>query len=293
MRHVVALTFLLAAGCVAQVSSNVTLSNGVQVSISASSPQGIPGTVKIQLEPASGNSIYRVFRDENGLAVFAYELSVERTSDGDHFRITAKAAMEDFAQKFPNADAGKPTPSLDAPRESPQLGSGDHFDIEIPTDPGVLENITDRLQVRLNARGVESSEETSASTRLRFSALKVYIDGALASPEGPGAVVAGRYVMFYLPGRGGYFLSTEPVTSRPFVKSGVVDGTDLRFTAENHTYDCYSDTQIMPHSEKGEVWVYHDPAYKPAGNWTTTHPENATADEFFTAASDSLKWWLP
>ena len=293
MRTAVALTFLFGTGCFAQASSTVTLSNGVQVAITAGSPQGIPGSVKIDLEPASGNSVYRIFWDENGLAVFVYELSVQRTEDGDHFRVTAKAATDDFARKFPNVDAGKPAPTLDQPRESPQLASGDHFDIEIPTDPGVLENITDAVQVRINARGVEPSDPSSPSVHFRFSGLKVYRDGTLASPQGPAAVVAGRYLMFYLPGRGGYFLSAEPVTSRPFVKAGVVDGMHLRFTLENHTYDCYSDLQILPRAEKSEVWVYHDPAYKPAGNWTGTHPEAASSDEFFTAASDSLKWWLP
>ena len=33
--------------------------------------------------------------------VFVYELLVERTQDGDHFRVTAKPASDDFAARFP------------------------------------------------------------------------------------------------------------------------------------------------------------------------------------------------
>ncbi len=49
--------------CAAQSSSTVSLSNGVQLTVTASigQPTG-EQSVKIQLSPASGNSIYRIFR---------------------------------------------------------------------------------------------------------------------------------------------------------------------------------------------------------------------------------------
>ena len=74
MRTAIALMLLLAVECFAQVSSSVSLSNGVQLTIASSSN---PDRLKIELDPASGNSFYRIFRDENNLAVFAYELQVE------------------------------------------------------------------------------------------------------------------------------------------------------------------------------------------------------------------------
>ena len=44
--------------------------------------------------------------------------------------------------------------------------------------------------------------------------------------------------MFYIPGHGGYFFSTEPVDQPPFLGVGVVDGKHLTFTIDNETYDC-------------------------------------------------------
>jgi hypothetical protein len=289
MRIAIALMILLAVECFAQVSSSVSLSNGVQLAIACSST---PDRLKIELEPASGNSFYRIFRDDNNLAIFVYELFVERTPDGDHFRVTAKPAGDDFGARFPNADGGKPAPTIGAPLESPLLASGDRFTVEIPVIPGLAENLSDVIQIRLNQRGTLASQPDSQSAAsLRFVGLQVQTNDQLVSPDGPGSTVAGHYVMFYIPGRGGYFLSTEPVENPAFVKIGIVDRTHLRFTLDNDSYDCSSEAPILL-SDRGEIWVFHDPNYKPSGNWTASNP-STTRDEFFAAASDSLKWWVP
>src|ERR1700726_2909036 len=177
MRTAIALTIVLGAQCNAQVSSTVSLSNGVQLTIACNSN---PSALNIDLVPASGNSFYRIFRDENNLAIFAYELQVERTPDGDHFRITAKSAGDDFAARFPNADGGKPAPTLAAPRESPLLASGDRFTIEIPVIPGLAENLSDVVQSRLNQRDTLASQpDSQAAAPLRFVGLKVQINDQL------------------------------------------------------------------------------------------------------------------
>jgi hypothetical protein len=103
--------------------------------------------------------------------------------------------------------------------------------------------------------------------------------------------VAGRFAMFYIPGRGGYFFSTEPVDRPVFLDIGIVDGKYLQFTVDNDTYDCVSDADVLTHSERGQLWVYHDASYKPAANLTNSDPESSR-DEFFTASADSLRWWL-
>ena len=84
------------------------------------------------MKPATGNSVYRILRDDTGLAVWAYELVVDRLPDGDHFQIVAKPAGQEFAAKFPNADGGKPTPTFPIPIESPPLGAGGTFTDRYP-----------------------------------------------------------------------------------------------------------------------------------------------------------------
>jgi hypothetical protein len=286
----VSLVALAAASCYAQVSSTVSLSNGVQLTITTRSDTGTPIALQTSLEPASGDSFYRIFRDSNNLAVFAYELEVKRSEDGQNLRVTAKSATEAFATRFPNADGGKPTPTLSSPLESPALSSSDRFTIPIPTNPGSNQKVTDTVQILLGQRG-NQNDSASASAQIRFAGLRVSVNGK-SSPSSAGADVAGRYAMLYIPGRGGYFFSNEPVDQRPFVQVGVVDVKHLTFTVDNETYDCTANAPILVHADRGQLWVYHDPYFKPLGNWTTTDP-SSSRDEFFTAAFDSMQWWLP
>jgi len=285
----IGVALLATTSCFCQVSSTVSLSNGVQLRIA-----GTPSPLKTALEPASGNSFYRIFRDENDLAVFAYELAVDRAPDGDQFRITAKPAGSDFAARFPKADGGKPTPTFSEPLESPLLTNGGQFSIEVPTEPGIAGgHLTDTAQIQVNRRGVVAPDADTQASQLRFATLRVFMNGKLVSPSGAGATVLGRYAMFYLPGHGAYFFSVEPVQHGSFVQIGVVDHGTLEFTLDNDSYTGRSDAPILVHSDRGELWVYHDPNYKPAGNWTKSVPASGSRDEFFTAASDSLNWWLP
>jgi len=288
MRLITAFLVWSAVAAFGQLPSSVSLSNGLQLRLSTSAT-----SLKVRLDPASGNSFYHVFRDENDLAVFAYEIAVDRAPDGEQFRISAKPAGSDFAARFPNADAGKPTPTLPTVLESPVLSSGGQFTVEIPTNPGLNESVTDTIQIQVNQRGAPVSEADLQAAKVRFSSLKVYINGRLASPSAAGSLVAGRYAMFYLPGRGAYFFSEEPVTSRPFVQAGVVNRSNLQFTLDNVEYTCRSDAPILVHSDEGQLWVYHDPNYKPVGNWTKDANTDGSREQFFTAASDTLNWWLP
>jgi hypothetical protein len=285
-----ALFLLLAATCYGQVSARVSLSNGVQLTVSTRPDNSDPVALKASLEPATGDSFYRIFRDENGLAVFAYELQVRRTSDGQNFRVTAKPATEAFANRFPNADNGKPTPTLSSTLDSPLLNSGESFTIPVPTNPGLNQNLTDVVQILFGERGAAGGR-AARTGQIRFSGLKVSIQGHRATPEASGADVSGDYAMFYIPGRGGYFFSAMPVDGLPFEQVGVVDGKHLTFTVENEVYDCASNVSILLHADSGQLWVYRDAGYKPSGNWTKTDP-SSVREEFYTAAADSIQWWL-
>src|SRR5579872_2465220 len=224
MRTTLAIWIAFGTAAFGQFSATVALSNGVRLEIQAQPQPSAASGLKAEIQPASGNSFYRVYRDQNNLAVFAYELAVERTSDGMQFRLTARPAGDEFAARFPNADSGKPTPTLAEPIASSLLNPGERFTIDIPTDPGLQLNIADVVEVQLNPRGTPIETGAQNSAQLRFVALRVRADGKLLSSGPGGAVVAGRYVMFYLPDRGGYFFSAEPVSAPPFAQIGVVDG---------------------------------------------------------------------
>ena len=271
----------------AEPAPAISLSNGVRVLITPTIKQ-VPETQTLtpEIAPSAGTGVFRIFRDQNGLAVFAYELAFELTPDGNHVRVFVKPAGEAFARRFPNADAGKPTPTIPADRNYGPLATGERASIEL-FDVPPNGAVADTVQVTLDGAS------PAASDQLRFAGLRVSVDQKPIA-AGPERSVSGQYVMFYVPGSGGYFFATAPPPGRGFFKAGVIEGRRMQFNIENQTWECVSLDPILVHADRGEIWVYHDPQYRPQGNWTQTTPSTKAGEEqFFTAAADSLKWWLP
>ncbi|HME09203.1 MAG TPA: hypothetical protein VKG25_19245 [Bryobacteraceae bacterium] len=269
------------------VAETVSLNNGLRLKITPEQSSLTP-----DLAPASGNSFYRIFRDFNNLAVFAYELQIDRSPDGNQFQVTAKPVLEEFEQKFPLADGGKPTPTFSEPIQSDWLKTGERFVVNVPINPGENGgNLADTIEVRIAQAGPGAPPDRSLNGALHLTGFKVKIGGRLVSAPGPSAAVAGRYVMFYIPGKGGYFLSSDPVDSPAFTAGGSAEGTTMRLTVDNENLECAADAPIMSGGH-GQLWVFHDPAYKPQGSWTNSTTGARARDEFFMAGADSLKWWL-
>lgn len=280
---------LVAASCglaFGQISSTATISNGVQVEVSTDlgKPTG-QEQLSVEMVRASGHSFYRIFWDQNKLAVFAYELRVDLASNGESLNATAIPCEDEFAARFPEADAGKPVPTLSSEHALGPLGSGQVALLPLFEIPGMGLHLTESVRVKLNQEG--------GAGALRLAGVRVRVNGQAVSGPPPPSAVAGRFVMFYLPNRGGFFFSTGPVNGRPFVATGTVDRNILRFTSDNEEYEVIASAPILAHADAGEVWVMHDPSYVPEGNWTQDpHSPTPGVQQFFTAGSDSLGWWL-
>ncbi|MGH9667160.1 MAG: hypothetical protein ACRD9L_22275 [Bryobacteraceae bacterium] len=272
------------------------MSNGVHLRIVASYGQA---ALQTELDAASGDSFYRIFRDNTGLAVFAYELVVERTSNENEFQLTVRPAGVAFGERYPAIDGGKPTPTISETHKLPPLHSGERTSVDLFKSLQTQDEVIDTIEVSLERNGEAGiSAASRPAGLLQFAGLKVYINGSEVTAPGPRGAVAGRYVMFYLPGRGGYFFSAAAPPGHPlFVKAGTIDHDRLKFTLDNSNFEVVTDGAMLIGSAGGEVWVYHDASYRPRGNWTLGSAEGGASGrapkEFFAAASDSLRWWLP
>jgi hypothetical protein len=277
----------------AQVSSLINVSNGVQLEVIADlgKPTG-QQQLSVEMARASGSSFYRIFRDQNKLAVFAYELRVDLAAGGQALTATAMPVENEFAARYPNADAGKPVPTLSSDHSLGSLNSGESAFLGLFEIPGMGIKLTDTVRVKLNVNA------NGGAGSLRLAGARVSLNGQPISGPSPPATVAGKFVMLYLPGQGGFFFSQEPVAAYPFINAGTIEGPRLRFNIDNASFELNASQPILAHSESaganGQVWVYHDPSYVPEGNWTQDphSPSPTGAEQFFTAASDSLGWWL-
>lgn len=276
-------------GCGLAWSQAIALSNGVHLRIDTSFGEQTTQQIRAALEPAGGNSFYRIFRDQNGLAVYAYVLVVDRLSS-DEFRLSLRPAGEEFAAKFPQADGGKPTPTLPIARVLGLVHSGDNVTVEAFEMPGTGTKIVDTIRFMIDEAGTSAG----GGEPLRFAGLRVSAN-RIPVPGPVGGDVSGRYAMFYIPGKGGYFFTRGPVQGRPFVQAGWAEGVRMEFTLDNETFDCTATEPFLSRTDRGEIWAYHDASYRPAGAWTQpldTPAEPGRAPEFFAAAADSLGWWL-
>ena len=274
------LTLLLPCVVLGQGTASIDLSNGVSLQIESSYAQA-------SMAPASGNSFYRLFLDANHLVVYSYELQVERPAGSDEFHLTLKPAGDGFAKRFPGADGGKPVPTIAAARELPVLHSGDRFPVDVFEIAGQGQKAVDTISLRTDGKGPRGGGG------FHLSGLKMYVNRVLVA--GPsGYTVSGRFAMFYVPGKGGYFLAASPQAGLGFVEAGWVDRARMQFTLENETFDGTADEPILQGQDRGEIWVYHDPGYRPNGNWTepVNRPVGNQAPGFFTAAANTLSWWL-
>lgn len=283
----IAAAFLLLPLAWAQDASTITLDNGVEIHVDANfgQPTG-QENLTVQMVRGEPDHFYRIFRDQNQLAVYAYELSFDLSGNGAAVGATAQPYGEHFIQQFPLADGGKPTPTLAEPRPIGPLGGGQAATLDLFEIPGVGLHVTETISVQMDARRVPGP--------LRFTDLEITVNGKII-PVAEQLPVSGQFVMFYLPGRGGYFFSlSDP--GHGFLKAGTIDGERMKFSVDNDSYECAASQPILTRPSSGEVWVLHVPDYKPGGNWTT-HPRSGQTrpaeDQFFAAASDSLSWWLP
>jgi hypothetical protein len=241
-------------------------------------------SVQVEMERASGDSFFRIFRDQNHLAVFAYELEVARAGAAG-FRLTTKPAGQEFARRFPYSDGGKPVPTFSEDKDY-AVNNAEPVMIGLYELEGQGLSVVDTVEIGLHP------DAPVLGGSLRFSGLKVSVGGVpVKAPSG--STVSGRYLMFYLPGQGGFFFASESVPGRQFLKAGYIDGNKMQFTVNNLSYDCSAAAPIAQQSRSQELWVYFDPSYRPGGNWTLQEPEDSSAaDVFFTAAADSLDWWM-
>jgi hypothetical protein len=105
-----------------------------------------------------------------------------------------------------------------------------------------------------------------------------------------GASVTGNALMFYLPGQGGYFFVAAPTTLPGFLKVGMAYGNRLTFTWNNENYEVISTRQILTRTTVGEVWVYHDPKYRPRR--ISPLAGRPATDEIQWGACDDIKSWF-
>jgi hypothetical protein len=122
---------------------------------------------------------------------------------------------------------------------------------------------------------------TDAGLRLREP--RVFVNGKFDSASGRTfGEEAGAVVWIYLPQRGRFLLSLVPNAKSGFRRAGEIRGSSVRFTVGKDVFSVNSDGPIASGISAYNVYVLHQPAWKPS------YP-NANVDIAIIGAADRVE----
>lgn len=123
---------------------------------------------------------------------------------------------------------------------------------------------------------------TVDAIELKLTASKLLINGRSASSEkgSSGYGVTGTLIWFYLPNHGRFILSLTPRDGYNFQKMGTIQGNKINFSLNGNQYDWVSSSPILSvGSRPWNLWVLHDPDYRPDVTLTRDMPIEVGAVE--------------
>ncbi|HRH43270.1 MAG TPA: hypothetical protein PKY82_16680 [Pyrinomonadaceae bacterium] len=166
------------------------------------------------------------------------------------------------------------------------INNGDTISLEILENPQTKSKFMDYIKItnkRLKKFGTYFPELVPASSLvakdfsindidLRLWESETFLnDKKIATIQG----ISGSIIYVYIPQKGRFLFSLSPHTGYDFQKIAVADDEQITFNFGGDKYKITSKDSIIPAYGKWNLWVMHDPNYKP--NKTT--PEFGSADD--------------
>jgi hypothetical protein len=143
---------------------------------------------------------------------------------------------------------------------------GERASIELLVNPKTGQKIFDVLEIAQapdSAGGAVGGIAGDApGNELRFSHAALWSNGVNLTPQSANAI-RGNVIVLYIPGRGGFFFSRIEPKGYGFQKTGSIEGGTLKFTWASQAYECVSAAPILPDDGEKQIWIFHDPQYRP------------------------------
>jgi hypothetical protein len=230
------------------------------------------GLAHEHMEMKKDGPIHRVLRDSSGRILFAYDIEV-KSSDGQ-YHIVTEPVNAAYAQTLQT----EPVPTLSSVSDSASMLGGSVM-IELLSNPTTGQKILDDIKlVDITTAGA------APDGMLHIEYADLYSNGAKL-PHGSisGGAVGPQFVM-YLEGSGGFFFSLlQPAEYPQFQKVGIIEGSRLKFVWNNRSYELRTTGPILSTGASAEVWVFHDPQFR---------PKTAGAGPIQWGAESAMKMWL-
>jgi len=209
-----------------------------------------PGTVKIRIEPISAATEAGMLKD---------------------------AAAPGRRPRF----SGAHLPTVAGVREFPAVRIGEAVTLDILYNPSTGEKIFDVLRPITTPPSGMSVTVAPARETISLKDIAIRVNGRAMSA--PASFIIGSAVRIDIPHHGTYVVAAyDPhaaSSDHGFAAIARADGRTLSWAMGRDRVEIMSSMNVLTRSEKGVLWVYHDPHYQP--------------DVLGLQAADTVAWLLP
>jgi len=262
-----------------KLSGGTDLSNGAVVSFSTSvSGPDEQKQLPTQLNFHQGNTVSRVLVDTASGFWFGYDIEVEPVAGTKQFRYTIHPLNAEFEQKlrasdwFKNATAKNAGREIPLPRSTPAIiNDGDTIEMLLMMNKATGATMTDLITVRSKGSSTPGGAKAPARdftldrAELKIEDYRLFVNGQMVTEDASHGGVSGALVWFYLPGHGRFTFSIAPRDDFGFEKTAVIERTQISFSANGNSYRWTSKSPIFCCGGAWNLWMKHEPDYKPEG----------------------------
>jgi hypothetical protein len=220
--------------------------------------------------------IHRLFFDDNGKLLFAYDLVVEPDAVAKRFQVAVKPLDPSFEQSI-NAynpdiriNAKTSVSTLPKTAEPQLLDDGDAFSLDLLINEATGIKIVDVVKVsfdqsnlwEVNPRSLPR-DFTLESVALDIKDYRLLLNGEVVGVGRSASSYSGPLVWFYVQGRGRFILSLTPRSGYDFRKLAMVDDHKIQFSFGSDEYELISSAPILPGGGTWYLWMLHDKHFTP------------------------------
>jgi hypothetical protein len=231
-------------------------------------------SVRSQALPARNHLVHRLFTDETGGILFAYDLWIQPSPSARQFRVLVKPFEPHFEnqprfQNFSKSSSAKAIPTFAKQTGIKILDDGDKISLDLLINEKGGLKIVDVIRATFDRSTLGGATYRSVARDLTLDAVELSIsdsrllmNGSLIG-TGPAALKKGALLWLYVEKQGRFIFSLMPRAGYQFVKTGVMEDNRIEFVMNGNRYEWFSSAPILTGGGAWNLWVLHDPTYTP------------------------------
>jgi hypothetical protein len=229
--------------------------------------------------------------DRANNVLFAYNLEASRGANKDTVMIRieplnpkTESLMLKEGAKAGLHFSGAHFPTVAGVREFPAVKIGEVVTLDILYNPATGEKIFDVLRPITDSSPGLVVQSVAAQETMSLKQIAIRVNGQAMSA--PASWMIGAAVRIDIPGHGAYVLAAyDPKASsdRTFVAVAQTDGKTVSWSMGKDRIEITSASNVLTRSDRGVLWVYHDPQFR----------SQDQPDAVRLQAADTVEWLLP